>query len=594
MVIRTPPETPGNEETNSLEDSGYDILSDVVTLTSEDENDGTTVSLASYDGDTPDDLSSDAGSDGSQNDDHHDHALQFGSTISGADSGLTMTGRPVDRYCNIPTSASAYDSYKRSRWWQFNGAANVANVPSATRLLIDDKIRPRLRKIKRFASLQTLITGVLLMLSILSTIWISMSQAGYQWSDGSLRCSKTQPELLRRNAALDSAVSSMAPKSPISLPKLINSAPQFRRPRNAHDAQESWVKPSPHPLSPEANESDKFQLQVLGCCNLIVTSPFRSYQPASYQQINIEVERTGEPISFELLHLVEGVKAVTLDAEEAHGDLQVKVWTLSRPYVNQTMTINMGSPLYKIASWKSFFVTNSHKAKNTLLAAADLTLQNMNALADDAKTVQAKLADTFHKKSPYVVASLQRYQENGASLTERAFKSTATMFRDFRHATELASKQGQTRTTVLGELLLSKAQALMLELQARARSYQKQARPVNGLVRTGMRSSVVKRARSQAVDLWGRIRHFGGRPIAARIGTSLGNLNASSLMPWRDYGFSISRRIQCSSSSSSSSSKRGRAWKEGRSEWFTDRRGNARCEKKEVLANSGARGVLRL
>ena len=578
---------------NNLEESGYDILSDVVTLTSEeDENDGTTVSLASYDGDTPDDLSSDGGSDESQSSEHDDHALHFGSTISGADSGLTMTGRPGDQSYDTSRSASAYQPYIRSRWWQFDSAATVANVPSAVRFLLNNKIRPQLRKVKRSASIQKVTTSVLVVLSVLSAVWISMSSAGYQWSDGSLQYTRTQPELVRRNAALDSAVSSMVPKSPISFPKLINPVPQFGRQQDVHDSQDPWTTPTPHPLSPEANESDRFQVQVLGCCNMIVTSPFRSSQPTRYQRINVEIERAGEPISFELSHLVEGVKAVTLDAEEAHGEVQVTIWTLSRPFVNQTMIVNMGSPLYKIASWKSFFISTSRKAKSSLATAAGVTLRNMNALADDVKIAQDRLQESINEKRPYMTAAMQRLREDGVGFVERASLSTAARLRDLGDATKSASKQGQIRSADLGGQLWTRAKAFVLDLEAHARSYQRQAKPVDNLVRTSMRSSTVKRARRQAIDLWGRIKNFGKRPMATRIGSGLSNLNAKSLMPWRDYGLSISRGFQ--RSSGSGSNRKDRAQKEHKSDRFTEKRGHARCGKKEVLAKSRSRGVLRL
>ena len=591
MVTRTPPDTPGSEEPNSLEESGYEVLSDVVTLTSEeDENDGTTVSLPSYDGDTPDDLSSDVGSDESQNSNHQDDALHFGSTISGTASGLTVTGGPDAHVCDTPTSVSAYGSNDRLSWWQLNSANVFANAPSAFWCIINDRVMPNVRKLKESTSFQKAATGMLLMLATLSIMSLSMSQSGYYWSNGLLQYSKTQPEILRQNAALDSAVSSMVPKSLISFPKLINSGPHIGKSQRIPNPEEPWPRPSPHPLSPEANESNRYKVRALGCCNIIITSPFQSHRLASYPQIKVKIERSGEPVSFELSHLVQGVNAVTLDAEEAHGELGVRVWTMSRPYVNQTMKINMGSPLYKIASWKSFFSENSRKAKTALGAAADVTLQNMNALAYDARIVRAKLKESFDENIPFIVEKAQIYKDNGANLIGSAFLSSASTYRDVKQAIRLTGKQGYIRTAELKEQLLNDGRVLILELRDWARLYQGQAKPVDNLVRAGMSSSVVKRARSQAIDLWIRIKNFGGRPISSRIGTGLSNLNAKSLMPWGDYEFSISRGFQCSSSRS----KKGGSGKERRREWVTDLRKCGESGKKQELAKSGSRGALRL
>ena len=587
MVTRTPPDTPGSEEPNSLEESGYDVLSDVVTLTSEeDENDGTTVSLPSYDGDTPDDLSSDVGSDESQNSNRQDNALQFGSTISGTASGLTVTGRLDDHICDTPTSTSVYGSNNRLSWWQSYSTTVIANIPSVYRHIVDDRIRPTVRKLEKPIVYDIIMASIFSTLAILGTISLLMGQSENSWYNGS-----SQPELMRRNAALDSAVSSMVPKSPISFPKLISSVPHVGRSQRVSNLEEPWIGPNPHPLSPEANESNRFKMQALGCCNIIITSPFQSHRLASYQQINVEIERSGEPISFELSHLVEGVDAVTLDAEEAHGELEVRVWTVSRPYVNQTISINMGSPLYKIASWKSFFSENSRKAKTTLTAAADMTLQNINALAHDGRIIRAKLKESFDENVPFIVKKVQRYTENGVSLAEKGFLSSASRFRDFKYAILSASKQGHHKTGELKDQFLNNARVFMLELRDRARLYQRQTKPVNDLLRTGMRSTMVKRASSQAVDLWIRIKNLGGRPISNRIGSGLGKLNVKNLIPWGDYEFSISRGFQCSSGSNKSRSKNGRSRNERRSEWVPTMdwtRKRARSTK------SSSRGVLRL
>lgn len=101
-----------------------------------------------------------------------------------------------------------------------------------------------------------------------------------------------------------------------------------------------------------SSSPDVLEIQVVGDCHVIIKPP-RSLAPSRKQpRFNVSVNRYDQALEYELSRLFDGVYTLRLRRENAYGLVNVTVTAISKPLINQTSTIDFGTPWLKIASWK--------------------------------------------------------------------------------------------------------------------------------------------------------------------------------------------------------------------------------------------------
>ncbi|KAL4919712.1 hypothetical protein BDW62DRAFT_178283 [Aspergillus aurantiobrunneus] len=98
--------------------------------------------------------------------------------------------------------------------------------------------------------------------------------------------------------------------------------------------------------------SKDFEIQVVGDCHLIIKPPNSSMGAKNPPKFNVQVNRRGQPLQYELSRLFEGVYSLKLDRGEAYGLVNVTITTDSKQQVNQVVPVDLGTPWLKIANWK--------------------------------------------------------------------------------------------------------------------------------------------------------------------------------------------------------------------------------------------------
>ncbi|KAI9850056.1 MAG: hypothetical protein M1838_006136 [Thelocarpon superellum] len=100
------------------------------------------------------------------------------------------------------------------------------------------------------------------------------------------------------------------------------------------------------------NESDKFKMQLVGECHMILRPPHRFLQSRKSPRLLVKVMRNEQQLQVNLSKLFDGVYALQLPREEAYGPLNVTVWTQSKPRMAQSFEVDFGTPWLKVAGWK--------------------------------------------------------------------------------------------------------------------------------------------------------------------------------------------------------------------------------------------------
>lgn len=101
----------------------------------------------------------------------------------------------------------------------------------------------------------------------------------------------------------------------------------------------------------EANSS-QFQIQVVGDCHLILKPPRTFFSMKKQPKFDVKISRNNVSLAYEFSKLFEGVYTLRLDRGDAYGVVDIIITADIKPFLNQSMSIDLGTPWLKIASWK--------------------------------------------------------------------------------------------------------------------------------------------------------------------------------------------------------------------------------------------------
>ena len=150
-----------------------------------------------------------------------------------------------------------------------------------------------------------------------------------------------QPSAARSQLRLSSQLPSIAP--------LQTASPAAKSTSHANTDLASYLLES-HALTP--NNSAKFKVHVVGDRHVVLRPPhwFMRYRKAPKLIFNIT--RKNKLVEHELSMLFEGVYALRVSREDAHGLLDVSVRTTTKPKINETFQVDFGSSWLRVAGWK--------------------------------------------------------------------------------------------------------------------------------------------------------------------------------------------------------------------------------------------------
>ncbi|MCJ1380019.1 hypothetical protein MMC17_003122 [Xylographa soralifera] len=216
------------------------------------------------------------------------------------------------------------------------------------------------------------------------------------------------------SSRIPKAQSSLSPASDRSVPKSIS--PVLR---NA-DLASFLLEPSLAPQKVTPNMSDKFKLQVVGDCHVVLTPPkwFTRFKKTPALLFNIT--RGKESLDYEFSTLFDGVYALKLAREDAYGALNISVWTAKRPKINETFQVDFGTPWLKIAGWKKAAQAITEQVRGELQSAQ--TGLN-SAYGQTSVGVQALVRDAVRKAD----AALKEVEKIGLASLNQTSRTTEIM-----------------------------------------------------------------------------------------------------------------------------------------------------------------------
>ena len=119
----------------------------------------------------------------------------------------------------------------------------------------------------------------------------------------------------------------------------------------------------------ESNKSDTFEVQVVGDSHVILKPPTWFQQLKKAPELQFRVQRQRKRISYEFSTLFPGVYALKLPPEDAHGVLDISVWTTQKPKLNQTFQVEFGTPWLKVSGWQRAAQAMTEQVRDELVAA---------------------------------------------------------------------------------------------------------------------------------------------------------------------------------------------------------------------------------
>ncbi|KAL8873703.1 MAG: hypothetical protein Q9174_000866 [Haloplaca sp. 1 TL-2023] len=103
---------------------------------------------------------------------------------------------------------------------------------------------------------------------------------------------------------------------------------------------------------PTVNKSEHFKVQILGEAHLIMRPPHWFTKLKKTPKLNFRVTQGNQILRHQVSALFDGVYALELFHDEAHGPVNITVWTESKPRIHENLQADFGNSWLHTASWK--------------------------------------------------------------------------------------------------------------------------------------------------------------------------------------------------------------------------------------------------
>ncbi|KAF7158401.1 hypothetical protein CNMCM5623_003404 [Aspergillus felis] len=102
----------------------------------------------------------------------------------------------------------------------------------------------------------------------------------------------------------------------------------------------------------QETKSNQFQIQVVGDCHLVLKPPRTFFSMKKQPKFDVQISRNNVSLAYEFSKLFEGVYTLRLERGDAYGLVDIIITADTKPFLNQTLSVDLGTPWLKISSWK--------------------------------------------------------------------------------------------------------------------------------------------------------------------------------------------------------------------------------------------------
>ncbi|KAL8675005.1 MAG: hypothetical protein Q9168_000600 [Polycauliona sp. 1 TL-2023] len=216
----------------------------------------------------------------------------------------------------------------------------------------------------------------------------------------------------------------LTPPSPLVATPLIPSSSKSKTPQSLTVSSSAKPVPSQRPLAKKShtdlatllesspmtvNKSEKFQVHVLGDAHVVVRPPHWFTRLKKTPKLNINITQNGQTVKHQSSVLFDGLYALEIPIDRAHGVINISVWTNSKPKIHENLQVDFGNSWLRVVGWKKAMdaVSGSFRqdldlVQSSLAATITRSGADLHSLVKDALG-RAKLfkveTQTAHRKS---------------------------------------------------------------------------------------------------------------------------------------------------------------------------------------------------
>ena len=205
------------------------------------------------------------------------------------------------------------------------------------------------------------------------------------------------------------------------------------------------------------NKSDEFHVHVIGDSHIVLQPPTWFRQLRKPPALFFKVRRQQKKLDYEFSTLFDGVYALKLPAEDAHGNLDVSVWTTRKPKINETFQVQFSTPWSKVAGWQKAAQVMTDQVREELQSAH-------SGLAKACQHANKRLQTFFQGAAVRADGVLREVEKVGLQSLQHTSRTTEAMINQSRQLSHTLSQRLQSHGERASSKLASQRQSLQRDL----------------------------------------------------------------------------------------------------------------------------------
>ncbi|MCJ1256126.1 hypothetical protein MMC24_003946 [Lignoscripta atroalba] len=210
------------------------------------------------------------------------------------------------------------------------------------------------------------------------------------------------------------------------------------------------------------DRSDKFKVQIVGDCHVVLRPPHWFTQLRRPPPLLFRVSRHEKTLDHQFSTLFDGVYALRIPREDAHGSLNISLSTRSKPKINETFQVDFGTVWLKVAGWKKAAQAVTDQIRQEL----DSAQTGLVIFYGHTSTgIQSFLRDAFK----HADSVLMEAEHAGVTVLNQTMKTTEIMVAQTRELSHTLSKKMHRKKSNLSSQLQAHRQHLREDVIVYAR-----------------------------------------------------------------------------------------------------------------------------
>jgi hypothetical protein len=179
------------------------------------------------------------------------------------------------------------------------------------------------------------------------------------------------------------------------------------------------------------NRSDKFQVQVIGDCHMIIKAPAKLKVKRRDPSFKVSVTRGTELLdNLSLTKVFDGVYTVQIDREDAYGLLNVTI-TMAKVGITEVHEVDFGTPWLKAAGWKKA-ASRAQEDIGSAQEAAFAVVQHLTAILESRSRFLSNFTSSLRPLYGGAAQQTETLSKKARAFAQVAVERTRNMSEELR------------------------------------------------------------------------------------------------------------------------------------------------------------------